>query len=708
MRKTSPEDYRRMISVLGQPLSTVKGVGPKFSEKLAGKGIRTLGDALAFLPIRYEDRTRITPLAMLAPGGNATFTGELISLGATGHYKTRTLEGVIKDGSGTLSLKWFRGNFEWIMNRYKPGTRLVGFGAVNVFRNRLQVIHPQLEEMDEDGADQEKVVPVYSETDGIHPRKLRQIIGAAVRAAESALINLIPEEALLSAGLDPGCFGDPASAWRDLHFPSKGGPDLEAIVGQARKAIVLEEFFFLELGLLLKKQGEGRTGITFRPDFKLIKPLLASLPFELTDAQRRVLTAIRRDMESPRPMLRLLQGDVGSGKTLVALLAALMCVESGWQAALMAPTEVLAEQHYGVITKLTAGLGINVGLLTGSVTGEKRDKTSDGLAGGEVDFVIGTHALIQESVKFKNLGLVIVDEQHRFGVMQRASLAGKGTEPDLLVMTATPIPRSLSMTVYGDLDLSVIDQLPPGRKPVTTRIVRKKREEAFAFARSEIEKGRQVYVVCPLVEESEKIDLASAVKTLEDLRDGPFKGLRLGLLHGRMRSDEKEAALKSFYQGETDVLVSTTVIEVGIDHPNATVMMIEHAERYGLSQLHQLRGRVGRGSHQSWCILLPGEHLSEDARQRLKIMAETEDGFLIAEEDLKIRGPGDMLGTRQSGLPDFSVANIIKDGIHLETARAMAHIVLDRDPGLKTPENALLKRALYDRWAEKLALVTSG
>ncbi|TLN18786.1 ATP-dependent DNA helicase RecG, partial [bacterium] len=573
----------------------------------------------------------------------ASFRGELRRLEVRYYRRRRVLEGVVFDGTGAVTLKWFHGKFEWLVKKYPAGSSVVAYGVVNYFNGGREVIHPDLEIEDAPAAgEMESVVPVYSEVEGVHPKVLRKIMRQAVEGASMHLVGVVPPALYPLCGVDEGYLRYPGAAYKELHFPSSQGEALSEGIERARKAVALGEFFLLELSLLRRRSGEkSAEGIAFRPDFSLIRPLLKTLPFELTGAQKRVLSEIRRDMESALPMLRLLQGDVGSGKTLVALIASLMAAESGYQGAVMAPTEVLAEQHYRNFLRLLDGLPARVELLTGSTTQRERDRISGALALGEVEIIVGTHALIQPDVSFKNLGLAVVDEQHRFGVMQRVALAqkrrGKGV-PDLLVMTATPIPRTLSMTVYGDLDLSVIDEMPPGRAPVKTTVVGKAGyQKVCDFIRAEVKKGRQAYVVFPLVEESEKSELKAAVETSRHFSEEVFPDLRVGLLHGRMNSAEKEAALGAFSRGETDILVSTTVIEVGIDVKNATVMAVEHAERFGLSQLHQLRGRVGRGGGESYCFLLVGGPVSGDARERLSIMAATNDGFRIAEEDLKIR-----------------------------------------------------------------------
>ncbi len=696
-----------MRQALATPLAEVRGVGPKVSERLARKGLVTLEDALLFLPLRYEDRTRLEPLARLLPGTQATFRGRILKIGVVEYARRRVLEATLGDGTGALTLKWFRGNFAWLQKGLPQGSEVIGSGAVKAFLGRHEVHHPELEVIDaeSDARGFERVVPVYSEVDGLHPRLLRTLMGRAVEAALPAVVDLVPGHLAAGWGLPPL-----AECFREVHAPSAGGADLERSVEGYRRGLVLEEFAFLQLGLLLKKEGAGPApGIAFRPDFRLVKALLASLPYQLTPAQRRVLGEIRRDMESPRPMHRLLQGDVGSGKTLVALISALMAVEAGYQAAVMAPTEILAEQHALVLSRLCRGLPVAVALLTSSTPRGERDAALAALASGQAHLAVGTHALIQEGVDFSRLGLVVVDEQHRFGVVQRAGLVRKGENPDLLVMTATPIPRSLSMTVYGDLDLSVIDELPPGRQPIGTRIVKERDlPRVHDFVRTEVAQGRQAYVVYPLVEESEALELRSATAMAEHFTREVFPDLRVGLLHGRLPAEEKEAVMAAFAAGEIQVLVSTTVIEVGIDVPNATVMVIEHAERFGLAQLHQLRGRVGRGTHRSVCLLVASDRGSKDGWERLRVMARTEDGFRIAEEDLRLRGPGDFLGTRQSGLPDFRVGNILRDGALLERARELAAAILREDPGLASGRYPALREALQDRWSGRLDLAQAG
>jgi len=499
---------------------------------------------------------------------------------------------------------------------------------------------------------------------------------------------------------------------REVHWPG-GDADLRALEtgrDRARRTLVYDEFFFLELGLALKRRGVVlEEGIPFAVSHRYTKPLARMLPYTLTAAQRRVLGEIKQDLMAPHPMNRLVQGDVGSGKTIVALMAALVAIENDTQVAVVAPTEILAEQHYLQFHPWMQALGLDVVLLSGSTKGAAKKAALEKIAAGEVAMVVGTHAVLQKGVEFHRLGLGIVDEQHRFGVRQRSVLRKKGENPHLLVMTATPIPRTLSLTLYGDLALSVIDEMPPGRTPVRTKVVTEnQRSRAYAFIKKELAAGRQAYIVYPLVEESEKSDLLAASEGAEQLRNGVFADFRVGLMHGRMKPEEKEATMAAFKNRELDVLVSTTVIEVGIDVPNATVMMVEHAERFGLAQLHQLRGRVGRGAEKSTCLLLRDFRCSEDGMKRLQVMAETTDGFRIAEADLEIRGPGEFLGTRQSGMPDFRVANLLRDGRVLEEARKDA-FELANDPGFLTDDRyAEVREELLARWGSRLELASVG
>jgi ATP-dependent DNA helicase RecG len=552
-----------------------------------------------------------------------------------------------------------------------------------------------------------RIVPIYSETEGLYQRTLRRLLKSIVDGYSDELTSPIPAEIVERQDLI-----DFSEAFKRVHFP----PDGESIEklnlqrSDGHRRIIFDEFFFLELGLALKKRGVAlETGISFKTGGTLSQKLLNQLSFQLTRAQERALAEIVEDMEKSHPMNRLIQGDVGSGKTIVALLASLRAVEFGYQAAIMAPTEVLAEQHYLTIHRWVEPLGVGVALLTSNIKGSEREEIYDRIRRGEVQIVIGTHAVIQEQVEFYRLGLAIIDEQHKFGVVQRGLLKKKGGNPDVLVMTATPIPRTLAMTIYGDLDISLIDEMPPGRMPVETRVFPESaRNRVYRIVEEEVKKGRQVFIVYPLVEESEKLDLRDATQMAEHLQKDVFPGFRIGLLHGRMKSDEKEAIMGEFKERTIHILVATTVIEVGIDIPNASVMVVEHAERFGLSQLHQLRGRIGRGQYPSKCILLAQYRSSEEAKIRLRAMEQTNDGFKIAEQDLELRGPGEFFGIRQSGLPDFRVAHLIRDTPILIEARREAFRLVQGDPDLEKPSHSALKDVLKKRWKGRLELATIG
>jgi ATP-dependent DNA helicase RecG len=596
---------------------------------------------------------------------------------------------------------------------WHPGRRGIFTGEVNQFGLHREIHHPEVEwiaaeddiaaVMARDPATYGRIVPVYPLTEGLHQKAMRHLMKQVVDSFAGDVESYINEEILARHHLVPL-----SEALREAHFPSPEADMAKINNGStpAHHSLVFDEFFYLELGLALKRRGFTlEEGIAFEVNHKYTIPLLKLLPFSLTHAQRRVLSEIKEDMMAPFPMHRLVQGDVGSGKTLVALLAALVAVENGYQVAIMAPTEILAEQHFLNIHAWCDSLGVKALLLTSSHKGKEREGLLERVASGDAEIIIGTHAVIQEKVEFHRLGLGIIDEQHRFGVLQRGILKKKGENPDILVMTATPIPRTLAMTVFGDLSLSVIDELPPGRTPVQTRVYAEtRRKQVYGLIREEVHKGRQAYIICPLVEESEKSELKAATQMAEELQSGAFPEFKVGLLHGRLKPEEKEAVMASFKANKVNILVATTVIEVGIDVPNATVMVIEHAERFGLSQLHQLRGRVGRGSHGSHCILIASDRLSDDGVKRLRVMEATTDGFKIAEADLEIRGPGDFLGTRQAGLPEFRVASILRDGRILEEARREAFTLVERDPELNLPEHARLKEEMQKRWGGRLEL----
>jgi ATP-dependent DNA helicase RecG len=698
----------------------VRGVGPKLSGLLAKRGVTSVEDALYLLPHRYEDRRELRLISQLRPGFTEVFFGKVQSAEMmTTKGGRRFFEVVVADDSASVALKWFNSNPTFMKRTWKLGKRAVFTGEVSQYGYQREVHHPDVEWVAE-GCDVRevlaadlvnfgKIVPVYPLTEGLSQKVMRKVMREVVEKFVPSLPELIPETLLTTLRL-PGL----RQALRDIHLPSMDEKlaDLNEGRTEAHRAIAFDEFFFWELGLALKKRGVAmEDGISFQVNHRYTKPLAKLLPFELTNAQRRVLTEIKNDMMAPHPMHRLVQGDVGSGKTLVALMAALVAVENDYQVAIMAPTEILAEQHWHTIHRWCTELGITTVLITAGMKTREKAESLARVADGSAGIVIGTHAVIQDKVEFARLGLGIIDEQHRFGVLQRGILKkkGKGVNPDILVMTATPIPRTLALTLFGDLALSVIDELPPGRTPVeTTTVLESRRSHVYKIIHDEVKLGRQAYVVYPLVEESEKSDLKAASQMADHLNADIFPDFRIGLLHGRMNPQEKEAVMASFKARELDILVSTTVIEVGIDVPNASVMVIEHAERFGLSQLHQLRGRVGRGAASSRCILLAAGRLSEDAEKRLRIMESTCDGFRIAEADLGIRGPGDFLGTRQSGMPDFRVANILRDGALLDQARQTAFGLLERDPELRSTSNIPLRDELLRRWGQRLELAAIG
>jgi ATP-dependent DNA helicase RecG len=713
----SPAPIAPQLEALRMPVQYVKGVGPKRAEQLAKLGLATVDDLLFHLPFRYEDRREVRTIAALRPGEEATLEAVLEAPGErwAGRGRRKILEVVARDETGALSLVWYH-QLRYFHARFRAGQRALLHGRVEPLRQAalarglapLRMVHPEVELLEaEEHAELGRIVPVYTKPAGISAGAMRRVVHSAVDTYAARVPSALPAEIAAARGV-----ADLATALRDVHQPGAEA-DVEALntaTSAAHRAIVYDELFYLQLGMALKKSVLAReAGIAFRVPAERAERLVAALPFTLTAAQRRVIGDIERDMAAPHPMHRLVQGDVGSGKTVVALHAAAVAVENGYQAALMAPTELLAEQHWETIRRLAAPIGLRVAMLTGAVQGKLRGRTERAIARGDIDLVVGTHALIQERVGFQRLGLGIIDEQHRFGVMQRATLKRHGTNPDILLMTATPIPRTLALTLYGDLDVSVLDELPPGRRPVVTRVYpQTQRARVLETLRRELDAGRQAYVVCPLVTESEKSDLLDATGTARDLAAGPLAAYRLGLVHGQMRADEKDDVMRRFKSGEYQVLVSTTVIEVGIDVPNATVMLIEHAECFGLAQLHQLRGRVGRGAHRSLCFLLASYARGDQARERLRVMEETNDGFRIAEKDLELRGPGEFLGTRQSGLPDFRVASVLRDGALLRSAHEDAIAWLEADPELRTPQSLVLRDVLADRWAGRLELARVG
>ena len=695
---------------LQKEIQYIKGVGPARAKLFKRLGIATVEDLLYYSPFRYEDRGNIKPIRDLCQSGSdayQTVQGKVMSARVivTPRQRMKIFEATIGDGSGQITAKWFNQVFLKDVLKKDKMVVLSGHVKINNFVYGPYMEGPEFEIIDSNEGGlihTGRIVPIYHGTNGLSQKVIRGIMNGALDSYQ--LKEIIPDFLLNKYHL-PGR----AEAIKDIHFPPEGSDidKLNKCDTSAHKRASFEEFLLLELGLALKKGVVTKEhGISFNVNGPVTDKLHSALPFKLTSSQQRVIDEIREDMSRPHPMNRLLQGDVGCGKTVVALTAILIAVENGYQTALMAPTEVLAEQHYRNIRTYIDQLGITSCILTSGLRARDREMVLQNILSGKVDIVIGTHALLEEGVVFKRLGLAVIDEQHKFGVLQRAALKKKGYNPDVLIMTATPIPRTLAMSVYGDLDLSVIDELPPDRIPVITEwLYGGRRKEAYFIMKDEVKKGRQIYVIYPLVEESEKVDLKGATEMAERLQKA-FPEYRIGLLHGRMKSEEKEEIMNSFKGNEIHVLVSTTVIEVGVDVPNATVMVVEHAERFGLSQLHQLRGRVGRGSERSRCLLLTNANISEDGRRRLSIMERTGNGFEIAEEDLLIRGPGEFFGTRQTGIPELRVANLLRDAKILEAARKEAFDIVMKDPVMEKPENRLLRDAMEIKWKNRLELGT--
>jgi len=679
---------------------------------LESKGLLTVEDLLAYVPFRYEDRSNMKTIAQLAPGEMATVVAEVRSARVAG-FRRRNLglfEATFSDASRTiLHAKWFHG--EYLARTLEPGRRVALFGKIEFdnYTGELAMVHPEFELLSDEDDDAEaalhvgRVVPVYEAISKVNTRAIRTIVHRALGQI-APIEDHLPESICSQFKLV-----DRWTAVRHMHFPPADS-DLRLLNNfrsPAQFRLIFEEFFWLECGLLVRRgKAREQVGIGFELTDEVRDRIKKMLPFKPTGAQKRVLGEIARDMAVPRPMHRLLQGDVGSGKTIVAAEAAVIAIENGYQVAMLAPTEILAAQHFSYLKPLLAKLGYVVALLTGSFSDREKVQLKKLLAEGLVHVAVGTHALLEKNVEFRKLGLAIVDEQHRFGVMQRMGLAHKGVHPDVLVMTATPIPRTLALTVYGDLDVSVIDELPPGRQPIVTKHVTADHVEGvYSFLKKQVSQGRQAYVVYPVIEESETQAMKAAEKMHGHLSREVFPDLSVGLLHGRLSAVEKDAAMTEFKKGRTHILVSTTVIEVGVDVPNATVMVIEQAERFGLAQLHQLRGRVGRGAEQSYCILVT-ERVNDAARERIRTMVDTNDGFQIAEMDLKLRGPGEFFGTRQSGLPALRVANILRDQEILVAARNSATEFLSgRHAGVEY-ERAM--EYVHGHWERRYGLVEVG
>ena len=730
------------------PVQFIKGIGPRIAESLVEKDISTAEDLLYHLPFRYEDRANPRTLNELVAGETASVIGEV-----RGSVLLRTrampiFEMTLGQGTGTLKCIWFRGTY--LKDRFQAGQTVAVFGRVEASRSSrgFKMIQPQFEVLPEateefSSLEMGRITPIYESLGGskLGPRWVRRQLFELLRELRGHIPETLP-----AAMLERLSMPSRDMSLQQVHFPDAATPlnQLQSARTAAHRRLIFEELFFLELGLEIKRRkAKERAGIAFAPNEQVRTALREVLPFHPTAAQKRALGEIVEDMKQPSPMRRLLQGDVGSGKTIVALQAMLIAIENGYQAALMAPTEILATQHYLSARKLLerATRHYRITLLTGSLDLHHKRMARGRIAHGEADLIIGTHALIEEKVDFHRLGLVVVDEQHRFGVMQRFRLMkkpGQG-EPDVLVMTATPIPRTLALSLYGDLDLSVLDELPPGRTPIVTRRGSDERaDEVWQFVRKQVAAGRQAYIVYPVIEgpsdDQPELDfpapeepaakpgksgaapslfarptLKAATEMYESLRGGAFQGLRVGLIHGRLSADDKEIVMRRFQRGELDVLVSTTVIEVGVDVPNATVMVIEHAERFGLAQLHQLRGRVGRGEAKSYCMLMTGGRVSPEAEQRLDAMVRTQDGFELAELDLSLRGPGEFFGTRQAGLPDFRVANLVRDREMLELAkREAAAFVASGGAEATESERAILTARLKQAWQRRYGLVEAG
>ena len=695
---------------MDDPLSTslqfLKGVGPRKGADLKRAGLATVEDLLYRLPFRYEDRSRMHPIASLRPGAKAAVLGEIKStnVATTRRRGFRIFHAIIGDQGGAIRCTWM--NQAYLADVLKPHQQVVIFGDVKLDSTGLHFMNPEFEVVAEaglGGLHTGRIVPFYEKTGSVTPNMQRKLVQLAVDMLPPELPDLLPpplrDRLTLMAR---------RAAIEQTHFPpSEASVDvLNRFRHPAQRRLIFEEFFLYQVGHAWRRHA---TGTELKPfvadvDDRIRASAAKVLPFKLTPGQRQAVKEIVDDMRRPEPMHRLLQGDVGAGKTIVALLAAVVAMENGLQVAFMAPTEILANQHYGNIARLLSQSRFRVDLLTGSTPPLHKHTLGANIERGTTNLIVGTHALVQEKVRFHRLGLVVIDEQHRFGVAQRAALRAKGLRPDVLLMTATPIPRTLALTDYSELDVSKISDLPPGRKPVRTWVKpESRRDEIYELIRQQLDAGRQAYIIYPLVEESEKVDLRSATEMADHLQAEVFPAYRVALLHGRMKQDAKDRVMAAFGAGQIDILVSTTVIEVGVDVPNATIMVVEHAERFGLSQLHQLRGRVGRGPWESHCILLYQAPWTDDARERLKAMADTTDGFVIAERDLELRGPGDFFGTRQSGLPRLRTGDLVRDRDIMEDAHREARRIVDE--GTLTPE---LRQFVESRWRDQFGLIEVG
>jgi len=685
------------MSFLNISIQSIKGIGPVKAKLFNKLGLNTIEDLLEYYPRGYKDKSESTKIKDLKPEESFTVRVRIAGKAQEGRTRSRLIITKLSvfDDTGKLNVVWFNNRF--IKNAFKEGDEVLMHGKIKRIGKDLVMETPEYERANSGkSVNLMRIAPYYSLTEGLSQKDIRKTVYTALQHINEKLMDVFPEELRKKYGLAEINF-----CINNIHFP-ESLDNLEL----ARKRLIFEEFFMMQSGLIhIKKiNSEGKKGISFDRTSDMQK-FIEKLPFKLTSAQMRVFKEVSKDMESSNIMNRLVQGDVGSGKTVIAALALLKCVRSGYQGAMMAPTEILAEQHMLTLTQLFKGTGITIGLLKGSMTAKGKGKILEEVKAGEIDLVVGTHALIQNSVGFNKLGLVITDEQHRFGVRQRALLSTKGDNPDMLVMTATPIPRTLSLIVYGDLDVSIIDEMPPDRKKVKTYFIdSSKKERLMNFVKKDIDAGRQAYFVCPLVEESEKLDLTSAVEYSKKVKEQYFKKYKVGLLHGKMKADEKNDVMESFREKKIQILVSTTVIEVGVNIPNATIMVIEDADRFGMAQLHQLRGRVGRGEHQSYCILI-SDTRSETALERLRYMTKTENGFEVAEKDLEFRGSGEILGQRQHGLPGFKLADIFRDVKLLKLSKDAVEYIYENDK-LSEVEYKRMKAILDDRFQKVLDEIT--
>jgi ATP-dependent DNA helicase RecG len=701
----------QISSILSSPIEYLKGVGPQRADLLKKElNIFTFNDLLEHYPYRHVDKTKVNLIREITPQTEyIQVAGVLVSFEVVGYKNNKRAVGQLKDQSGFLELAWFQG-LNWIQKTLQTGASYLVYGKVTFFQGRPQIVHPEIELLTEAKQEGKSYLePIYPTTEklkakGLGGRQIGKLTQVLIQSLhEKDLPENLPEKILSQLKLT-----DRFQAYRNIHFP----PTVIAYE-QAVQRLKFEELFIaqLRMGLLKSQRHRFSKGVVFDKVGELFNTFFKKyLPFELTGAQKRVVKEIRNATAKGQQMNRLLQGDVGSGKTIVAVMTILLAIDNGFQSCLMAPTEILAQQHFNSISKLLERLPVSVRLLTGSVKTAQRKKILQELADGTLNILIGTHAVIEEAVQFKNLGLVIIDEQHRFGVEQRAKLWEKAEPfPHILVMTATPIPRTLAMTAYGDLDYSVIDELPPGRQPViTVHRYETHRNSVMNFLRTEIDKGRQAYIIFPLIEESDKLDYENLMKGYENVKAYfPEPKYWISMVHGRQPAQQKEINMQRFVKGDTQIMVSTTVIEVGVDVPNATVMVIESAEKFGLSQLHQLRGRVGRGSEKSYCILLTNVQFGNEARERIRTMVSTNNGFEIAEKDLELRGPGDIEGTRQSGMLNFKLASIVKDRSLLDTAKTMSEMLLENDPDLVSAENLRLKQFLQQRRGDRIWSIIS-